>query len=94
MNQQQLAALVPLIVFAVFLFFFVWRPQAAQMRRRRGMLGGLRSGDRVLTVGGLYATIQEIKEDTLTLELAPNVRVKAERAAVQAVRGRQQQKEQ
>jgi len=92
MNQQQLAALVPLIVFAVFLFFFVWRPQASQMRRRREMLGSLRTGDRVLTVGGLYATIQEIKEDTLTLELAPNIRVKAERSAVQSVRGRQQQK--
>ncbi len=91
MSQQQVAALIPLLVFVLFFFFLVWRPQAAQTKRRREMLGSLRQGDRILTSGGLHATILEIKEDTLTLELAPNVRVKADRGAVQTVRGRQQQ---
>lgn len=90
MNQQQLSALIPLLIFVLFFFFFIWRPQATQMRRRREMLRNLREGDRVLTVGGLYATIEKIRDDELTLELAPNVKVKAERGAVQAVRGRQQ----
>ena len=94
MSQQQLSALLPLLVFVLFFFFFVWRPQATQMRRRRQMLSSLREGDRVVTIGGLYATISQLKDDELTLELAPNVRVKADRVAVQSVRGRQQGKAQ
>lgn len=89
MTQQQMTSLIPLVVFLVFLYFLVWRPQATTMRRRRDMLGKLREGDRVITVGGLHATILDVKEDMLTLELAPNVKVKADRGAVQSVRGRQ-----
>jgi len=89
MTQQQMTSLIPLVVFLVFLYFLVWRPQATQTRRRREMLGKLREGDRVTTVGGLHATIVDVKEDTLTLELAPNLKVKADRGAVQVVRGRQ-----
>ena len=88
-QQQQVTALIPLVLFLVFLYFLVWRPQATQTRRRREMLKSLREGDRIVTVGGLHATILDIKEETLTLELAPNVRVKADRGAVQGVRGRQ-----
>lgn len=92
MSGQQGAALIPLILFFIFLYFMVWRPQMRQARQRREMLGRLREGDRVVTVGGLHATIMDVKEDMLTLELAPNVRVKADRGAVQTVRGHQQRK--
>ncbi len=89
MPQQQYTTFIPLLLFLVVMYFLIYRPQATQARRRREMLGKLREGDRVLTVGGLHATILDVKEETLTLELAPNVKVKADRGAVQAVRGRQ-----
>lgn len=91
MTQQQVSTLVMLVLFLGFMYMLMWRPQAAQLRRRREMLSRLRAGDRVVTIGGLHATVLDIKDDALTLELAPNVRVKAERGAVQSVRGRQQQ---
>jgi preprotein translocase subunit YajC len=89
MPPQQYTTFIPLVVFLIFLYFLIWRPQATQMRRRREMLGKLREGDRIITMGGLHATILDVKEETLTLELAPNVKVKADRGAVQSVRGRQ-----
>ena len=88
MTSQQLAGLIPLLVFFVLMYLLFWRPQMVQMRRRREMLAALRPGDRVVTIGGLHATILEVKDDVLVLELAPNVRVRADRTAVQAVRGR------
>ncbi len=85
MTNQQLAQLLPLVViFAVF-YFIAIRPQQAQQRRHREMLGRLKKGDRVLTRGGLYGVIVELKDKRLVLELAQNVRVQAERMAVQAV---------
>lgn len=89
MPQQQYTTLIPLLLFLVVMYFLIYRPQATQARRRREMLGKLREGDRIITMGGLHATILDVKEETLTLELAPNVKVKADRGAVQAVRGRQ-----
>ena len=49
------------------------------------MLSRLKKGDRVVTRGGLYAVVVEVKDQQLTLELAQNLRVRAERTAVQAV---------
>lgn len=85
MTNQQLEQLLPLVViFAVF-YFIAIRPQQAQQRRQREMLGRLKKGDRVLTRGGLYGVIVELRDNRLVLELAQNVRVQAERMAVQAV---------
>ena len=53
-----------------------------------GMLEVLKRGDRVVTVGGIHATIADIKDDVLSLYLAPNLRVKADRSAVSYVRSK------
>jgi len=82
---QQAAPLVLWIaIFAVFYFMLI-RPQQLQQRRHREMLGRLKKGDRVLTRGGLYGVVLEVKDNNLMLELAQNVRVRAERSAVQSV---------
>jgi preprotein translocase subunit YajC len=82
---QQVAGLLPIFVFFGFLYFLMIRPQQVQQRRHREMLGRLKKGDRVLTRGGLYGVVLDVKDNDLTLELAQNVRVKADRAAVQSL---------
>jgi preprotein translocase subunit YajC len=84
-TSQQIAQLMPLVViFAVF-YFIAIRPQQTQQRRHREMLGRLKKGDRVLTRGGLYGVIVELRDNRVMLELAQNVRVQADRTAVQSV---------
>jgi len=82
---NQVAALFPLIAVFVFFYFVFIRPQQAQQKRYREMLGRLKKGDRVLTRGGLYGVILDIKDNDVTLELAQNVRVRADRSAVQSM---------
>ncbi len=88
MSPQQMQQLAPLIWVGLFavLYVFMIRPQRAQQRKRREMLGALKRGDRVVTVGGIHATIADIKDDVLTLDLAPNLRVKADKGAVSYLR--------
>ena len=82
---QQIASLLPLVViFAVFYFMMI-RPQQLQRKKYREMISRLKKGDRVLTRGGLYGVILEIKDNDLMLELAQNVRVRADRTAVQSM---------
>lgn len=78
------------ILLAVFYLLMI-RPQQVQQRKRREMLGKLKKGDRVVTVGGLHATIHDLENDSLTLELAPNLRVKADRSAISYVRSRKKE---
>lgn len=76
-----------ILIFVVFYMLMI-RPQRVQARKRREMLAALKRGDRVVTVGGIHATIAEIKDEVLSLDLAPNVRVKADRGAVSYVRSK------
>jgi len=82
--QQAVPLLLWVAIFAAFYFMMI-RPQQVQQRRYREMLGHLKKGDRVLTRGGLYGVVLELKDNQVTLELAQNVRVRAERSAVQSV---------
>ena len=76
------------VLLLVVFYLLLIRPQQTQQRKRREMLGKLKKGDRIVTVGGLHATVHDIDDDQLTLELAPNLRVKADRSAVSHVRTR------
>lgn len=75
------------LMFAVFYFFLI-RPQQIQQKKRREMLNSLRKGNHVITVGGIYGQIVDVKEDSLLVEIADKVRIKTTRAAVGAVLGK------
>ncbi len=70
----------------VYLLFF--RPQQTQQRKRKEMLGKLKKGDRIVTIGGLHAIILDVDGEVLTLELASNLRVKGDRGAVSYLRNK------
>ncbi len=88
-GSQSVSVLVLyIIVFLGIFYFMMLRPQQGQARRRREMLSKLKKGDRVVTVGGLHATIADVDADQLTLDLGSNMRVKADRSAVNYIRGK------
>ena len=49
------------------------------------MLNSLRKGDKVCTVGGMFGTIAELREDEVTIKVDENTRIKFTRAAIQRV---------
>jgi preprotein translocase subunit YajC len=77
--------LSPLIFFAalaaVFWFLLV-RPQRKRQAHHRSMLSELSTGDEVITVGGLFATVRTIAEDHLVVEIAPGTEVRLAKEAV------------
>ncbi len=87
-QQPQFAVIILWVLIFVVFYVIMIRPQRQQQRKRREMLDALKRGDRVVTVGGIHATIADIKDEVLSLDLAPNLRVKADRAAVSYVRSK------
>ncbi|MGK5094729.1 preprotein translocase subunit YajC [Deltaproteobacteria bacterium TL4] len=69
------------LIFFVF-YFLIIRPQQKKQKEHTDMLRSLKKGDKVVTSGGIYGTIQKIGEDWLTLEIAEKVRIKVDRNQV------------
>jgi preprotein translocase subunit YajC len=86
-QPQYTVLLLWVLIFVVFYVLMI-RPQRVQQRKRREMLASIKRGDRVVTLGGIHATVADIKDDVLTLDLAPNVRVKADRGSVSYLRSK------
>jgi preprotein translocase subunit YajC len=81
-----LVQLLPLVLIFVVFYFLLIRPQQKKLKDHRKMVSELRRGDKVVTGGGLLATVAKIEDDnTLILEIAPNVRVKAQRNTISEI---------
>ncbi|MFH5927049.1 preprotein translocase subunit YajC [Roseomonas xinghualingensis] len=77
----------PLILIFVVFYFILIRPQQKKVKEHRQMLMSLKRGDRIVTGGGLVATITKVKEgsDEIEAELSPNVRVTVVRGTIASV---------
>lgn len=84
-----LIQILPLVLIFVVFYFLLIRPQQKKAREHREMVAALKRGDRVVTGGGLHATVARVEDDaTVILEIAPNVRVKARRATIAELTGK------
>ena len=61
--------LLPMILIFVVFYFMLIRPQRKKDKEAKEMLNSLKVGDRVCTIGGIYATVVGIKDDVLTVEV-------------------------
>ena len=76
---------VPIVlIFAVMYFLFI-RPQSKKASDHNKMLAALKRNDEVVTTGGLIGRIAELSDKLVTLEIAPNVRVRVERTQIAAI---------
>lgn len=84
MNEQMISLLYIIGLFAL-LYFLLIRPQQVRQKKHREMIARLRADDRVITVGGIYGTIVKIKEDSVILRIAENVRIEVMKQAIAQV---------
>jgi preprotein translocase subunit YajC len=74
------------IFFLVAMLLLMWalliRPQQRRDKELKTMLSQIEKGDGVVTSGGLHGRVTGVTDDVLTVEIAPNVRVKLSRSAV------------
>ena len=76
------AAFVPLILMFAIFYFLLIRPQQKKTKKHQEMLGAIKRDDMVVTTGGLHGKVTGITESIVTLEIAPNVRVKVSKASL------------
>jgi preprotein translocase subunit YajC len=80
---------VGFVIVIVALFVLMWllliRPQRQRQRAQLAMQDRLRTGDEIITAGGLHGVVKAIEDEVLHLEIAPHTLVRVDRRAVAAV---------
>ena len=76
------SAFIPIILMFAIFYFLLIRPQQKKAKEHRELLSALKVGDNVLTNGGLYGKVTGLKENIVTVEIAPKVRVKISRGSI------------
>lgn len=77
MNLLLIVALI-----AIF-YFFMMRPQQKKQKEIRKFRDAIQKGDNIITAGGIYGKVREIKENNaLVIEIAPNVKITIDKGSV------------
>lgn len=76
---------LPIVAIGLVFYFLVIAPANKQRKKQQAMLSSLKKGDRVITTGGIYGTIQGVEAEVVYLKIAENVKVKVARSAISGV---------
>lgn len=77
-----LMSIAPLVILFVIFYFLLIRPQQKKAKEHKQMLSGIQKGDSVITNGGIHGRVVSVNEETITVEIADNVKVKFAKDAI------------
>lgn len=80
-----LGGVLPLIFILAIFYLIVFLPAQRRQKKLQQMINNLKSGDKVVTSGGIYGTIVGLRGDRIQLRIAENVKVDMSRNAVTAL---------
>lgn len=72
------------LMLAIFYFLLI-RPQQRREKERRALMDAIKTGDRVLFAGGIFGIVSNVKEKTVVVKIADNVKIEMLRGAVSQV---------
>ena len=73
---------IMLALIFVVMWFFMIRPQRKQQKELQNFRDSLKKGDKVVTIGGIYGTVSEIKENNVLIEVDNNVKIRVSKNAL------------
>jgi preprotein translocase subunit YajC len=84
-TKQNLISILPMfIILVLFMYFIIIRPQSKRAKEHRELMASLKTGDEVITSGGLLGKINKISNNFIVLEVAKNVEITMQKASIAA----------
>ena len=85
--QQGLGGMLfPIAIFVLIFYFMILRPQNKRKKQQDTMLNSITRGDQVVTAGGLFGTVREVRDDTFMVEISEGVRIRVLKSAISGKR--------
>ena len=75
---------IMIVAMVAIMYFFMWRPEQKRRKEMQKFRDGLKKGDKVITAGGIYAVVKEVKDNTLLIEVDSNVTLRIDKNMVVA----------
>jgi len=82
-----IASLIPLVLIMVIFYFLLIRPQQKKLKEQRALVESLKKGDQIITGGGIYGKVADVKDDVLKVDIADGVRIKVKRDSITGLAG-------
>jgi preprotein translocase subunit YajC len=76
---------VPFIFIFIIMYFMLFRPQKKRQQEQKRLIAALKTGDKVVTNAGIHGLIANVKETTVMLKVADNVKIELEKSAISNV---------
>src|SRR5215831_19283461 len=76
---------VPLIFIFIIMYFVMIRPQKKRQEQQQKLIASLKTGDRVVTNAGIHGLISNVKENTVLVKVADNVKIEMDKSAITTV---------
>jgi preprotein translocase subunit YajC len=72
------------VLLLALMWFLLIQPQRRRQQQQKRLLSELAVGDEVITMGGLYGRVKALRDEDLTLEIAPETNVRVSKSAIAA----------
>ena len=83
-----LSSFLPLIFIFVLFYFLLIRPQQKKFKAHQAMLEEIKSGDKIITGGGIHGKVTKVDGSVLSVEIASGIEIKVEKSTVSDVLGK------
>ncbi len=84
-GASSMLSFLPLVLIFIVFWFMIIRPQKKQQDKRKTMISALKRGDRIITGGGLFATVKDVKGDRVVATIADGVKVEISKGSINGV---------
>ena len=91
--QQILQTSWPILLLVVIFYFLLWRPQKKQQKERASLLGSLKKGQKIVTIGGIYGEIVELDDEKVKVQVSEKVELTFARSAIANVLSKKNKEE-
>lgn len=81
-GESPLTSLLPLLLIIVVFWFFMIRPQMKKQKELKKFREGVKNGDKIITIGGIYGKVIEVAEKTVIIEVEGKQRLKVDKTAL------------
>ena len=75
---------IMMLLMIAVMYFFMWRPESKRRKEMAKFREGLKKGDKIITAGGIYGTVKEVKETSILIEVDSNVTLRIDKNMVVA----------
>lgn len=76
---------LPMVLIFVIFYFMLIRPQQQREKARRALIAEVKKGDKIVTIGGLHATVAQVDDSTVLAQVDPSVKIRLEKNAIAQV---------